>query len=138
MGIFWARIVCEYPDMMITQSPSGPSAKPPVILFVDDEENVLSGIKRILRSKRGAWTMEFASTGASGLDKLSKMRADVVISDMRMPHMDGAEFLSKVRDLHPETARIILSGFSEHEPALRASGPSHRYLAKPSVRRQRL
>ena len=106
-------------------------AKLPVILFVDDEENILSGIKRMMRAKRSAWSMEFCTSAVAALDLLEHIRADVVVSDMRMPHMDGAEFLSKVQTLYPETVRIVLSGYAEREAILRTIGPSHRYLAKP-------
>ena len=56
---------------------------------------------------------------------------DVVVSDMRMPQMDGAQFLETVRDRWPATARIILSGFAENESVMRTIGPAHIYLAKP-------
>ncbi len=113
--------------MLTTPDP----AKLPVILFVDDEENILNGIKRMMRAKRHTWSMEFSTSGAAALDLLEHIHADVVVSDMRMPHMDGAEFLSKVQERHPETVRIVLSGYAEREAVLRTIGPSHRYLAKP-------
>lgn len=106
-------------------------ANKPVVLFVDDEENVLHGLKRLLRSRRGVWTMEFMTSAAAALDFLSKTRADVIVSDMRMPQMDGAEFLANVRDRYPDTVRIVLSGYSAREAVLKTIGPSHRYLAKP-------
>jgi HD-like signal output (HDOD) protein/ActR/RegA family two-component response regulator len=106
-------------------------AKAPVILFVDDEENILNGIKRLLRSKRNEWSMEFSTSAADALDLLDHIHADVVVSDMRMPHMDGAEFLAKVQERFPGTVRIVLSGFADREAILRTIGPSHRYLAKP-------
>ena len=117
----------------MTETPSelSGSAKPPVVLFVYDEENILNGIKRLLRSKRNAWNMEFATSGAAALEFLSKTHADVVVSDMRMPQMDGAELLSKVQARYPDTVRIVLSGYAEREAILRTIGPSHRYLAKP-------
>lgn len=107
------------------------SAPRPRILFVDDEENVLSGLKRLLRAKRGDWDMDFAASGEEALQKLHETPADVVISDMRMPKMDGAELLSHVQQLYPDTVRIILSGFANREAVIRTIGPSHRYLAKP-------
>lgn len=103
----------------------------PLVLFVDDEENILHGIKRMMRTKRDAWSMEFVTSGAMALDLLDKRRADVVVSDMRMPHMDGATFLAKVRERFPRTVRIVLSGYAEREAILKTIGPSHRYLAKP-------
>lgn len=110
---------------------SAHATKPPVVLFVDDEENILSGIKRLMRSKRNVWSMEFSTSAVAALDLLEHIHADVVVSDMRMPHMDGAEFLAKVQERYPNTVRIVLSGYAEREAILRTIGPSHRYLAKP-------
>lgn len=107
------------------------SAQRPTVLFVDDEENVLLGLKRMLRSRRSAWNMAFASSGSQALDYLAKNQAQVVVSDMRMPGMDGAELLTRIRKLYPGTVRIVLSGFTEREAILQTIGPSHRYLAKP-------
>ena len=108
-----------------------PHSELPVILFVDDEENILSGIKRMLRSKRSLWTMEFVTSGAAALEFLKTHHVDAVVTDMRMPQMDGAELLAKVQALYPDTVRIVLSGYANREAVLRTIGPSHRYLAKP-------
>jgi HD-like signal output (HDOD) protein len=75
--------------------------------------------------------MAFCESGAAALSHLADHRVDVVITDMRMPGMNGAELLTRVRDLYPETVRLILSGHSDQELTLRAVGPAHRYLAKP-------
>ena len=107
-----------------------PTAKT-TLLFVDDEPNILAGLRRMLRSQRGEWDMAFCDSGASALDSLASRPADVVISDMRMPGMDGAELLTHVRDRYPETVRIVLSGHSDQELTLRAVGPAHQYLSKP-------
>ncbi|MEN0110627.1 MAG: response regulator [Planctomycetota bacterium] len=101
------------------------------ILFVDDEPNVLSGLRRMLRSERSAWDMAFCDGGAAALERLAAEPADVVVTDMRMPGMDGAELLRRVRDRHPDTVRIVLSGHSDQELTLRAIGPAHQYLSKP-------
>jgi putative nucleotidyltransferase with HDIG domain len=103
----------------------------PSILFVDDEPNVLAGLRRMLRSRRGDWDMQFCESGVAALELLAAAQADAVVTDMRMPGMDGAELLSQVRRLYPDTVRIILSGHSDQEMTLRAVGPAHRYLAKP-------
>ncbi|TWT99310.1 Hydrogenase transcriptional regulatory protein hupR1 [Botrimarina colliarenosi] len=103
----------------------------PSILFVDDEPNILSGLRRMLRTRRGGWEMAFCESGASALERLAETPVDVVVSDMRMPGMDGAELLTRVRELYPDTVRMILSGHSDQEMTLRAVGPAHRYLAKP-------
>jgi len=101
------------------------------ILFVDDEPNVLQGLQRILRPLRGEWECAFAPGGPEALQKLESEPFDVVVSDMRMPGMDGAQLLSEVRRLYPRTVRIILSGHSDQEMILRSVGPAHQYLAKP-------
>lgn len=101
------------------------------ILFVDDEEQLLSGLRRMLRDKRHEWDLSFASSGASALELMANTDFDVIVSDMRMPEMTGAELLSIVRDKHPHVARIILSGYAEKEALLQSVGPSHQYLAKP-------
>lgn len=101
------------------------------ILFVDDEPNVLNGLKRMLRSMRNEWDMTFASGGQEALDILVDTAMDVVVSDMRMPHIDGVRLLTEVKQRYPNTVRIILSGQAEEEAILRSIGPSHQFLSKP-------
>jgi len=101
------------------------------ILFVDDEPMVLQGIQRSLRGMRAEWHAEFATSGAEALEIMSRDPFDVVITDMRMPGMDGAELLDQVKVLFPKTVRMILSGQSDRESILRSVGPTHQYLAKP-------
>lgn len=101
------------------------------ILFVDDDPNVLAGFRRMLHSMRSEWAISFASNGPEALALLEREPHDVVVSDMRMPGMDGAEFLEKVRERSPETIRIILSGNSDRETILRSIGPTHQFLSKP-------
>ena len=101
------------------------------ILFVDDEPNVLLGLKRMLRSQRHEWDMAFAGGGAEGLTLMEKEPFDVVVSDMRMPGMDGAEFLTAVMSRYPDVVRLILSGHSEWELIMKSVGPAHQYLTKP-------
>jgi len=101
------------------------------VLFVDDEVNILKGLQRMLWKMRDEWTMAFADSGAKALDLLDKAPADVVVTDMRMPGMDGAQLLYEVRKRHPSAVRIILSGYANEEAVLRTTGPAHQYLAKP-------
>lgn len=101
------------------------------VLFVDDESNVLRGLRRMLADKRDVWSMRFVDSGMAALEALEAAPADVVVTDMRMPGMDGAKLLAQVRDRHPGTVRIVLSGYAEQEAVLRTIGPSHQYLAKP-------
>ena len=102
-----------------------------IILFVDDETNILEGLRRRLHSVRPDWKLSFAANAESAIAQAAETEPDVVISDMRMPGTDGAELLTVMQQKHPHTARIILSGFSEEEAVLRTVGPAHQYLAKP-------
>ena len=101
------------------------------ILFVDDEPMILQGIQRSLRAMRGEWHAEFASCGAEALEIMSREPFDVVVTDMRMPGMDGAQLLDQVKVKFPRTVRMILSGQSDRESILRSVGPTHQYLSKP-------
>lgn len=101
------------------------------ILFVDDNENVLRGLSRMLRKMRRQWDMDFSTSGREALKRLEKTPADVVVSDMRMPDMDGAQLFNEIRRRYPATIRIILSGQSSQETVFRTVGPAHQYLAKP-------
>ncbi|MCG8651565.1 MAG: response regulator, partial [Pirellulales bacterium] len=98
------------------------------ILFVDDEANVLSGLRRMLRGQRSAWDMKFANSGNEALEQMQTQSFDVIVSDMRMPGIDGAELLTRVSELYPNTVRLVLSGQSEHEKIMRAVGPAHQFL----------
>src|SRR5580658_1465407 len=101
------------------------------IVFVDDEERILDGIRRSMYGMRSEWQMRFAGTGADALKMLAIEPADVVVSDMRMPGMDGSELLSEVKRLHPEIVRFVLSGQAEAESIIRVTRSAHRYLSKP-------
>ncbi|SEL09801.1 HD-like signal output (HDOD) domain, no enzymatic activity [Kosakonia sacchari] len=101
------------------------------VMFVDDEARILSGIERALMMQDSEWECRFATSGHEALSLLEETPADVVVSDMRMPLMDGAEFLAQVRDRWPGTIRIILSGYSEPEATVRMLGVAHRFVAKP-------
>lgn len=101
------------------------------ILFVDDESRVLDGMRRMFHCNRGHWEIHFAAGGEDAIRNCETTPFDVVISDMRMPGMDGATLLGHVRDLLPDAARIILSGYSEAGLATRAVSVAHRVLAKP-------
>src|SRR5258706_6126743 len=101
------------------------------ILFVDDEARILDGMRRSLYGMRGAWQMRFANCGADALQALEQQPADVVVSDMRMPGMDGAQLLAEVKRLYPETVRLILSGEAEPGMIIRVTTSAHQYLSKP-------
>jgi putative nucleotidyltransferase with HDIG domain len=101
------------------------------ILFVDDQPEVLRGLKRALETMRHKWDIEFAVSGEEALNLMSKSHFAVVVSDMRMPEMDGVELLNVVMERNPEVVRIILSGHSDRELVLRSVRCAHQFLAKP-------
>ncbi len=100
------------------------------ILCVDDEANILSALRRVFR---GNYRVFSAESGKQGLELLEREPIDLVISDMRMPNMNGAEFLEQVHLRWPSTFRVLLTGFSELNNAIEAinRGRIHRYLGKP-------
>ncbi len=101
------------------------------ILFVDDESNILEGLQRMLRSMRHEWQMHFALSGAEALTILAAQSIDVIVSDIRMPGMDGAQLLHEVKQQYPHIVRIILSGYAEKALIMKSVGAAHQYLAKP-------
>jgi len=101
------------------------------ILFVDDEPFILEALKRTLNTMHREWDMRFANSGAEALKLMADRPADVVISDMRMPQMNGAQLLNEVMRLHPKTVRLILSGYSDQEMIMQCIGGTHQYLSKP-------
>ena len=101
------------------------------LLFVDDEPHVLEGLRRMLREMRREWDMDFTGSGEDALSLMEKKKYDVIISDVRMPGMDGAQLLEKVKHRHPLTVRIILSGHADRESVFKTVQVAHRYLAKP-------
>src|SRR5688572_14883812 len=101
------------------------------ILFVDDEPRVLQGLQNLLRPQRHQWNMFFASGAEAALDALEEDAFDVIVTDMRMPKMDGAALLHVVREKYPCTVRIVLSGQTDEEMAKRAATVEHLFLAKP-------
>jgi putative nucleotidyltransferase with HDIG domain len=101
------------------------------ILFVDDEKNILHALQRSLHAQRNEWNMYFAPSGPLALTVLEEDPIDVIVTDMRMPGMDGAELLEIVSRRFPNVIRIILSGHTDSEAALRTIHTAHQFLAKP-------
>jgi len=101
------------------------------ILFVDDEPMVLKGIQRTLHKMRDVWDMTFASSAAEALVVLDNNPMDVIISDIKMPEMDGSQLLAKVKQHHPHVVRLVLSGHVEQETAIKSVQFAHQCLSKP-------
>lgn len=101
------------------------------VLFVDDEPRVLDGVQRLFRKNRDRWHTTVANGGELALSLLEKERFDFVVSDMRMPMIDGARLLAHVRARSPGTVRLVLSGQTELDASLRAALLAHQFLAKP-------
>lgn len=101
------------------------------LLLVDDEPNVLSSLKRLFR--RDGYQIITANSGQEGLDLLTTNKVDVIISDQRMPGMTGVEFLRAAKISHPNTIRIVLSGYTELQSVTEAinEGAIYRFLTKP-------
>ena len=101
------------------------------ILFVDDEPNILRALKRALFKMN--INMLLADSGKKALELLESNTVHVVVSDMKMPHMSGAELLEQVAKLYPETFRVVLTGFADIDSTIKAvnQGKIHRYLQKP-------
>lgn len=103
----------------------------PTLLLVDDEPNVLAALRRLFRGQ--PLRVVSAESGAQGLSILRSEHVDVVISDMRMPEMNGAEFLEAVRAEWPQTVRLLLTGHADIQSILDAinRGEIYRYITKP-------
>jgi response regulator RpfG family c-di-GMP phosphodiesterase len=106
-------------------------AKQMTLLLVDDEQNILNALNRLFR--REGYRVLTAGGGAEALELLAVNHVQVIISDQRMPEMSGVEFLSKVKDLYPQTVRMVLSGYSELTAVTGAinQGAIWKYISKP-------
>lgn len=101
------------------------------LLCVDDEPNILAGLRRTFH--KDGYRILTATSGAEGLRLLESEAVDLLISDMRMPVMDGAQFLAKVKEARPDTVRILLTGYADIDSTIDAinQGEIYRYIAKP-------
>lgn len=110
---------------------STPSSQRSRVLLVDDEESILNSLRRLLRSQ--PYDVLLATSGAQALDLLAQQPVDLVISDARMPGMDGATLLAQVRERFPGTLRIMLTGYADPSAIIKAinDGQIHRYISKP-------
>jgi response regulator RpfG family c-di-GMP phosphodiesterase len=103
----------------------------PSVLLVDDEESILNSLRRLLRGQ--PYDLLLATSGAQALEILAQQPVNLVMSDARMPGMDGASLLAHVRERYPATARIMLTGYADPAAIIKAinDGQIHRYISKP-------
>jgi response regulator RpfG family c-di-GMP phosphodiesterase len=108
-----------------------PLATKPAVLLVDDEESILNSLRRLLRSQ--PYDVVLATGGAQALEIMATRPIDLVMSDARMPGMDGATLLAEVHRLYPGTRRILLTGYADLSTIVKAinDGQIHRYISKP-------
>jgi response regulator RpfG family c-di-GMP phosphodiesterase len=118
-------------DDSIPATSAATAIAPASILFVDDEPSILSALRRLFRPH--GYKILTAESGAAGLVLLAQERVDMVISDMRMPEMDGAQFLEQVRIRNPDTMRILLTGYADVTSTINAinKGEIYRHISKP-------
>lgn len=107
------------------------ASMPATVLFVDDEASILSALRRLFRPT--GYRVLMAESGADALALLAREPVDLVLSDMRMPGMDGAQLLAAVRERHPDVARLLLTGYADIGSTIAAinQGEIQRYIAKP-------
>ncbi len=102
------------------------------ILFVDDEPFVIDGLRRMLRKQRDEWDLAFAGSGTEALACMAQAPFDVVVTDLRMPGMTGADLLERIVEAYPNTARIVLTGQADEDLSSRAANAAHQCLTKPA------
>ncbi len=101
------------------------------ILFVDDDQSLLDGVRRALRSERAQWDMHFLPSGEEALALMAQDKFDALVTDMRMPGIDGVQLLSEVMHLYPDMIRFILSGHSSDDMTLQSVRTAHQFFPKP-------
>ena len=106
------------------------------VLFVDDEPQVLQGLRVSLYGRRKEWDMHFAAGGTQAMELMRASRFDVLVSDLRMPGIDGTVLVAWTRTNSPDTIRIVLSGYADEEHSRQLVSIAHRYLSKPCEPKQ--
>ncbi len=117
----------------MTRTPTAPKR----VLFVDDETALLDLYRLAFEKEENRWDFEFTDAAAKALKLMDAAPFDVVVTDMRMPIMSGADLVLEVMKRHPQTSRLILSGYADQEQVARCIGATHQFIAKP-VRLQAL
>ncbi|MDF3070989.1 MAG: putative signal transduction protein [Polyangiaceae bacterium] len=119
------------PDPESSTLPVAGGTRKQRVLFVDDESAILEGLRAVLRPQRREWDMVFALGGPAGKLEVESSKFDVVVTDMRMPIVDGATLLTRVKELQPQAVRLVLSGQTDPQTALKSVFTAHQFLAKP-------
>lgn len=101
------------------------------VLFVDDEPSILMLLKTVLRSMAEEWDLSFCGSGREALEFMGAHPVQILVTDMRMPTMSGAELLAEVKQRYPGTMRIVLSGYADQAVVFRVIGLAHLFLEKP-------
>ncbi|MDA8441457.1 MAG: response regulator [Peptococcaceae bacterium] len=101
------------------------------ILFVDDDQNLLFGIKRALRVRQKEWSIYFAESGEEALSVLANNSIDIIVTDISMRGIDGTTLLQQTLKLYPSTVRLVLSGYSSQDVIVHNATVTHQLLAKP-------
>jgi putative nucleotidyltransferase with HDIG domain len=101
------------------------------VLFLDDDQNIINGLKRMLRSLRDEMEFHFFTDSDEAISKINELNFDIIVSDMRMPKIEGSEFLKIVTKIQPNATRFILSGHADDELIIKSIGVSHQFLSKP-------
>ncbi|HXA92143.1 MAG TPA: response regulator, partial [Steroidobacteraceae bacterium] len=101
------------------------------ILFVDDEAPVLESLRTLLHRMRARWEMNFVDSAGRAIESFEKAPHDILVTDIRMPGMDGAQLMQVISQRWPDTVRIALSGFAELKQSMRLVPLAHQFLSKP-------
>jgi EAL domain-containing protein (putative c-di-GMP-specific phosphodiesterase class I)/CheY-like chemotaxis protein len=136
-GYYFSRPVPEadFTDMLLSgkclPAQATESQQERALLLVDDEANVLAALRRLLRNE--GYRVLTAASAREGLEILARNTVQVILSDQRMPEMTGTEFFGRVKDIHPDTVRIVLSGYAELTTIIDAvnQGAIYKFLVKP-------
>ena len=103
------------------------------ILFVDDEQELLDSLRVRLHKRRASWDMVFVNSAAAAFESMEQQPADLIVTDVRMPGMNGRELLSAVETRWPETVRLVLSGYAERAQLLQLVSLAQQYLSNPAI-----
>ena len=101
------------------------------ILFVDDEAMLLEMYRLVFESEQDRWDIQFAPGAKEALEMMEKEPFDVIVSDMRMPGMSGADLFQEVMKKYPKSSRLIMSGYADQEQIAKCIGATHQFIAKP-------